>query len=44
LIVGEIPSAATLVGGALIMLGLGGRYLWPLLGKSAETAHTEPGK
>jgi len=44
LIGGEIPSAATLVGGALIMLGLGGRYLWPLLGKSAEAAHTEPGK
>jgi drug/metabolite transporter (DMT)-like permease len=44
LIVGEIPSAATLLGGALIVLGLGGRYLWPLLGKPVEAAHTEPGK
>lgn len=44
LIVGEIPSAATLAGGALIVFGLGGRYLWPLFGKSAEAAHTEPGK
>ena len=44
LVVGEIPSAATLAGGALIVLGLGGRYLWPLLGKPAEAAHTEPEK
>lgn len=43
LIVGEIPSAATLTGGALIVLGLGGRYLWPLLGKPAKTAPTGPG-
>ena len=44
LIVGEIPSAATLVGGGIILLGLGVRYLWPLLGKSAEIAHTKAGK
>ena len=44
LIVGEIPSAATLVGGGIILLGLGVRYLWPLLGKSPEAAHTEAGK
>lgn len=43
-IVGEIPSAATLVGGGIILLGLGARYLWPILGKSAEAARTEPGK
>jgi drug/metabolite transporter (DMT)-like permease len=30
LIVGEVPSAATLVGGGIILLGLGARYLWPL--------------
>ena len=29
LIVGEVPSAATLVGGGIILLGLGARYLWP---------------
>jgi drug/metabolite transporter (DMT)-like permease len=44
LIVGEIPAAATLVGGGIILLGLGVRYLWPLLGKPAEAAHTEAGK
>ena len=33
LTVGEIPSAATLSGGGLILLGLGGRYVWPLLNK-----------
>jgi len=41
LVVGEIPSAATLTGGALIVLGLGGRYLWPMLSRSSEAAHTE---
>lgn len=34
--VGEIPSAATLAGGAMILLGLGVRYLWPLLGAPAK--------
>jgi len=38
--VGEIPSAATLIGGSLILVGLGVRYLWPLLNRSAEPAHT----
>ena len=32
LAVGEIPSRATLAGGAMILLGLGVRYLWPLIG------------
>ena len=31
LAVGEVPSQATLVGGSLIVLGLGVRYLWQLL-------------
>ena len=35
LVVGEIPSAATLAGGAMILLGLGARYLWPMFDKSA---------
>jgi drug/metabolite transporter (DMT)-like permease len=39
LVVGEIPSAATLVGGAIILFGLGVRYLWPTFGKSAVAAH-----
>jgi drug/metabolite transporter, DME family len=38
LTVGEIPSAATLSGGAMILLGLGVRYVWPLLNKPAEPA------
>ena len=37
--VGEIPSAATLLGGGLILVGLGVRYLWPSLNRSAEPAH-----
>jgi drug/metabolite transporter (DMT)-like permease len=36
LIVGELPSTATVWGGALILFGLGVRYVWPL-GRS----HTE---
>ena len=36
LTVGEIPSRATLAGGAMILLGLGVRYLWPLLGAPAK--------
>ncbi|MGE5215752.1 MAG: DMT family transporter [Chloroflexota bacterium] len=31
--VGEIPSVATLAGGGLILVGLGVRYLWPLVQK-----------
>jgi drug/metabolite transporter (DMT)-like permease len=38
LTVGEIPSAATLSGGAVILIGLGVRYIWPLLSKSTERA------
>jgi drug/metabolite transporter (DMT)-like permease len=33
LTVGEIPSSATLSGGLMILVGLGVRYLWPLLKK-----------
>jgi drug/metabolite transporter (DMT)-like permease len=33
LIIGEIPSLATLVGGGIILLGLAVRYLWPMLNK-----------
>jgi DME family drug/metabolite transporter len=36
LVVGEIPSIATIAGGGLIVVGLGVRYLAPLLGKSPE--------
>jgi drug/metabolite transporter (DMT)-like permease len=32
--VGEIPSFATLVGGAMILIALAVRYLWPLLSRS----------
>ena len=38
LMVGEIPSVATLAGGAMILLGLAVRYVSPLLNKSAEPA------
>ena len=37
LTVGEIPSAATISGGVMILVGLGVRYLWPLLKKPATT-------
>jgi drug/metabolite transporter, DME family len=36
LIVGEIPSTATMAGGGLILIGLGARYVAPLLKKPAE--------
>jgi drug/metabolite transporter (DMT)-like permease len=35
LTVGEIPSTGTLSGGLMILIGLGVRYLWPLLKKPA---------
>ena len=35
LTVGEIPSTATLSGGAMILIGLGVRYVWPLWNKPA---------
>lgn len=41
LTVGEIPSAATLSGGGLILLGLSARYLWPLITSSAERKRAE---
>lgn len=31
LVVGEIPAGATLVGGGMILVGLGVRYVWPTL-------------
>lgn len=37
LVVGEVPSPATIVGGAMILAALALRYLWPLLGKAAQT-------
>ncbi len=37
LTVGEIPSAATISGGVMILVGLGVRYLWPLREKAAAT-------
>ena len=40
LVVGEIPSVATLTGGGLILAGLGARYLWPLLQRTAEPARS----
>jgi drug/metabolite transporter (DMT)-like permease len=36
LIIGELPSTATVWGGALILFGLGVRYVWPLVGETAE--------
>jgi len=36
LAVGELPSRATLVGGSLIVLGLGARYLWQLRVQAAS--------
>ena len=36
LTVGEVPSAATLAGGGMILLGLAARYIWPMFGKSAK--------
>lgn len=35
MIVGEIPSSATMSGGAMILFGLAVRYLWPLLSQRA---------
>ena len=39
LLVGEIPSTATLGGSALIVAGLAGRYLWPLLQTRPVSSH-----
>jgi drug/metabolite transporter, DME family len=39
LAVGEIPSIATLAGGGLILVGLGTRYVWSVVNKSAEPSH-----
>ena len=42
LVVGEIPSLATLSGGAMILVGLGVRYLWPMLSKPVGAARAKP--
>lgn len=42
LVVGEIPSSATIAGGGMILFGLGGRYLWPLLIRSAAPMRSMP--
>ena len=42
LVVGEIPSRATVTGGAMILLGLGVRYVWPLLRRSAAPVRLAP--
>jgi drug/metabolite transporter (DMT)-like permease len=41
LVVDEIPSTATLLGGGMILLGLGVRYVWPMLMKSTRSAQSE---
>jgi drug/metabolite transporter (DMT)-like permease len=41
LIVGEIPSVATLMGGAMILLGLGVRYVFQMLIKPTSAARSE---
>ena len=43
LIVGELPSTATIWGGALILFGLGVRYVWPLVGVHAEAEGNHSG-
>ena len=42
LVVGEIPSKATVAGGGMILLGLGVRYVWPLLKSSAQPVRSAP--
>ena len=43
LIVGELPSKATVGGGAMILFGLGVRYVWPLIGAHAEAGDRDSG-
>ncbi len=38
LVVGELPSIATVAGGGMILVGLGLRYLWPMLTGSSAAA------
>jgi drug/metabolite transporter (DMT)-like permease len=40
LIVGELPSRATIWGGVMILCGLGVRYVWPLTASHTEAADT----
>ncbi len=42
LTLGEIPSRSTIVGGSMILLGLGVRYLWPLLEGRLKTLRLKP--
>ena len=39
LVVGEIPSTATIAGGGMILVGLGVRYVWPLLRRPDKLRH-----
>jgi len=39
LVVGEIPSSATIAGGVMILVGLGVRYVWPSLKRPEEPPH-----
>ena len=43
LIVGELPSKATVGGGAMILFGLGVRYVWPLIGAHPEAGDLNSG-
>ena len=40
LAVGEVPSRATLIGGALIVVGLAVRYLWQLFNAAADASRS----
>jgi drug/metabolite transporter (DMT)-like permease len=42
LTVGEIPSLFTIAGGSMILLGLGVRYVWPLLEAPSKRSHVTP--
>jgi drug/metabolite transporter, DME family len=42
LVVGEIPSSATVTGGGMIVLGLGVRYVWPLFKRPVAPVHLAP--
>ncbi len=39
LVVGEIPSSATIAGGVMILVGLSVRYVWPSLKRPEEPPH-----
>jgi drug/metabolite transporter (DMT)-like permease len=41
---GEVPSRPTLIGGGIILLSLGFRYLWPLLNRATSVAVSNTNK